>query len=317
MARKKIYIPEEVKQAIKQHLSAKYPIALEGFMSGNEEEDTLTGDLGATLRVKDQKVQVRGEGNEFPGEWTWSIDYYKFRGRGPSATESKVGADGLFELALKRGSYVEKKSLLFQAKIEWKNDPNLIKEAIKLSNWREASFVLNFTPTKFEAIDLDTIISSRGKRNDKIVVKPLDEFIGSDFLDCKVGDVDLRYNAISRKLIWRAQSGEVVATRFSIPSRISIQISAPKVPNQRYPDIDKEIRIEEIHNYRMNADEEEMLSLIGSYTDRELKMARSEKAHIYHSDKHFFGDQLLDELMKKRMQEINLAYDILKKKKKE
>jgi hypothetical protein len=30
--------------------------------------------------------------------WTWSIDYTKFRGRGPGAAEKALGADGILEM---------------------------------------------------------------------------------------------------------------------------------------------------------------------------------------------------------------------------
>ncbi len=313
MSRRRLYIPEEVKQDIQRHLSEKYPIALEGFRSANEDEDTLTGDLGATLRIKNQKVFIKSSQDEMPGDWTWSIDYHKFRGRGPGATEKKLGADGVFELSLKVGSRVEKKSLLFQSKINWTNDPNLLNETIKLTTWREAAFILNFTPSEFEAIDIDSIIASRGKRNDSIGFTRLDKFIGTNFLDCIVGDVDLKYDAVSRKLIWRTIEGQIVATKFSVPHKIAIQIAAPNKTYGHNIKFDKEITNEEIHNYRMDASEEEMLSLSDNYTNTELRRARALKALIYHSDKLSLGDQLLDDLMKRRMQEINAAHESLRK----
>ncbi|BAV08641.1 hypothetical protein SAMN05421788_101100 [Filimonas lacunae] len=310
MTRKKLYIPEEVKADIKKHISSKYPLALEGFFSASEEEDALTGDLGGTLRIKNQRVFVKDSQIETPGEWTWSINYHKFRGRGPGATENKLGADGIFELTLQIGNRVEKKSLLFQSKISWKDDPNILREAIKLTTWREAAFVLNFTPTEYEAIDLDTIIKSRGKRPSKINFTPLDQFIGENFLECIVGDIDLRYNATTRKLFWRTNDGQYVSTKFSIPQRIAIQINAPDLDtsNSKY----REIKNEDIHNFRMNTSAEEILSLENNYSPNELKKARAAKALIYHSDAHSFGDKLLDELLKVRMQEINVAHDFLK-----
>lgn len=314
MARKKLDIPNEVKKDIQKHLSEKYPLALEGFLSANEEEDALTGDLGATLRIRNQKVLVKNSEVGLPGVWTWGIDYHKFRGRGPGATENKLGADGIFELTLKVGRKVEKKSLMFQSKINWTNDDNLIKETIKLTTWREASFILNFTPTEFEAIDIDSVVLSRGKRNDKIKITPLDKFIGTNFLDCVVGDVDLKYDGRARKLIWRTTTGQIVATKFSIPHKIALLISAPKAPYGHNFKFDKEIKNEEIPNYRMEASPEEMLNLSDNYSPDELKKAMASKSLIYHSGTYSFGDAILDELMKRRMQEINSAHDLLKQK---
>ncbi len=314
MSRRRLYIPEEIKKDIQKHLSNRYSTALDGFWSANEEEDALTGDLGATLRIKNQKVYVQSSQIEKPGEWTWSIDYHKLRGRGPGATENKLGADGIFELTLKVGTRVEKKSILFQSKIDWSNDPNLIKEAIKLTTWREAAFILNFTSKEFEAIDLDSVIASRGKRTDIIKPVRLDKYIGTTFLDCIVGDVDLKYDGRSRRLIWRTIEGQIVATKFSIPHKIAIQVIAPNITHGHNLQFDKEIKNEDIHNYRMDASEQEVLSLDEKYSDTELKKARKSKIQIYHPDTYNFGDALLDELLKRRAQEINTAHDNLKQK---
>lgn len=312
MARTRLNIPEEVKTKIKKHLSQRYKLAVDGYFSASEDEDTLTGDLGATFRIKGQKVFVENSQIEFPGEWTWSMDYHKFRGRGANATENALGADGLFELTLKIGNRIEKKSILFQSKINWTNDPNLVKQVIKLTTWREAAFVLNFTPTEFEAIDLDSIISSRGKNGKNIGIIPLDKFIGENFLDCIVGDVDLRYDALSRKLVWRSNSGKIVATKFSVPHKIAIKI---KAPNRNYGNklkYDKEIKNEEIHNYRMESSEEEILSIGSNYSKTDVRKARAAKALIYHSDLLNLEDYRLNDLIKRRMQEINRAHDLLK-----
>lgn len=240
------------------------------------------------------------------------MDYHKFRGRGPGATENRLGADGLFELTLRTSEKIEKKSLLFQSKINWMDDRKLLNEAIKLTNWREAAFVLNFTATEFEAIALDIVISCKGKRNDNMEVTPLDVFIGSEFLNGIVGDVDLKYDAVSRRLIWKAMTGEIVSTKFSIPQRIAIQMQAPGVNYGGFMKYDKSIDNEEIHNYRMNVSDEEILSLGVTYSATELKNARAKKALVYHSDILNLDDILCNKLMKSRMQEVNAAHDSLK-----
>ncbi|MEB2776380.1 J domain-containing protein [Algoriphagus sp. D3-2-R+10] len=312
MARRPLSIPEEVKVKIREHISESYKNALDGYYSANEEEDALTGDLGATLRVKNQKVIVKSEKQS--GTWTWSINYHKFRGRGPGATESLLGADGIFELSLKEGNYIQKKNLLFQSKMNWKDDPNLIQQTLKLTTWREAAFVLNFTPDVFEAIDLDTVISSRGKRLELTKTKKLDEFLGHDFLNCHVGDMDLKYDGKARKLIWRTNKGETVATKFSIPHRIAVEVKAPTRTHGNDMNYDREIPHDEIYKNRMEASKEDILSLEYNATLKELKKARIGKALIYHSDKFTFKDDLLNEIMKTRMHEVNQAHDSLKQK---
>lgn len=201
---------------------------------------------------------------------------------------------------------------MFQSKINWSNDSNLIKEAIKLTTWREASFILNYTSNEFEAIDIDSVIESRGVRNDKITAIPLDKYIGENFLNCLIGDLDLKYDASYRRLIWRTNSGQIVGTKFSIPHKIAVSIKAPNINYGRNLQYDKEIENNEIHNFRMDASENDILSLDDNYSINDLKKARAKKVLIYHSDTFNFGDKLLDELMNRRMQEVNVAHDILK-----
>jgi len=312
MARRTIYIPDEVKEKIREHLSARYPYALEGFQSASEEEDALTGDFGSSLRTNNQKVFVKNNQQELPGEWTWGITYKKLRGRGPDSSEKRVGADGVFELMVRNGIRVETKSMLFQSKIYWQNDPNLFKQAIKLSTWREAAFLLNFTPSAIEAIDLDNTIMSRGKRQDETKSTNIDQFIGNDFLNCRVGDADLYYDAVKRILRWKSSDGSIVSTKFSIPNRLRITITAPSRGDDYYG---RQISNEEIHNHRMDATAEDILSLGTSYSKSELKKARTLMAKIYHADTLDLSDLELVDLTNKRMQEINRAFDDLKSKK--
>ncbi|RYE24668.1 MAG: hypothetical protein EOP45_05580, partial [Sphingobacteriaceae bacterium] len=191
MARRNLSIPYEVKNSIKSHLKERCEIALEGYESASEEEDTLTGDLGATLRIKNQKVEVKEANLGNRGTWNWSMTYSKFRGRGPNATENVLGADGIFELTLNVGNIIEKKSIMFQSKKDWVFDPNILIQSIKLSNWREAAFVLNFTNSQFQAFDLDTVIAAKGNKPAVENSNSLETFLGQDFLDCIVGDVNL------------------------------------------------------------------------------------------------------------------------------
>lgn len=304
---RKLYMPAEVKEAISDHINNSVENAKDGYLSANEDEDTLTGHLGASLRIKNQKVKV--EQSEIRGTWKWSIEYYKFRGRGANATEKYLGADGIFELHLNFGRRLEKKSMLFQAKKMWEEDKLILDQCIKMSTWREAAFLLNYTPVEFEAYFLDDAIRSRGTKSQSTSPNTLAGFLSEHFLECKIGDLDLDYDASSRKLYWRTISGELVATKFSIASRISVKID---VPNQKLTGDRKADRIisnEEIHNFRMHANEEDILSLKIDHTESELKKARKNLALTYHSDRLNVGDQLLQELLNRRMQEINKAYD--------
>jgi hypothetical protein len=159
MARR-LYIPAQVLDAISDHISIAVEKAVQGFWSANEDEDTLTGHLGACLKTGTRTVAVTRE--EINGPWKWSIDYSKFRGRGRNATESYLGADGILELSLDMGYRRDTKSLLFQSKIDWDNSPDLVEQAIVMSTWREAAIGINYTSTSFDAYSLDSILASRG-----------------------------------------------------------------------------------------------------------------------------------------------------------
>jgi hypothetical protein len=307
--KRKLYIPEEVKFSILTHLQDSINKAISGYLSAYEDEDTLTGHLGACLKAR-KTVQVPSAGNKLEGKWTWSIDYYKFRGRGADATESYLGADGIFELTLNYANELQKKSLLFQAKKEWHNtDKSLFSQCIKLSTWREAAFVLNYTPNVFEAILIDDVIRFRGSRANIGNVSNLVNFLGNDFLDCEIGDNDLEYDAIARRLIWRSYNGQTVGTMFSPKSRIRLKINSPKRRDMRSGY--REVPNSDIYDNRMEASPEDILSLKAQYTQQDLKKARRALALAYHLDKLDALDELNKQILNRRMQEINGAYDEL------
>jgi len=314
MARRRLYIPKEVKVKIKEHLDEKYPLVLDGYYSASEEEDGLTSDFGGVIRIKNQKVKVID--NEINGTWTWSINYTKFRGRGNNATEKRIGADGIIELELKMGNRIETKSALFQSKKNLVKDSKILGQILLLTTWREAAFVLNFEPEDYEVYTLDSILKSGGKKPSEQKVKNIAEFLGTDFLDCIIGDTDLKYDARRRILRWRSMEGITVATKFSIPHRLSIKVNAPQksLRNNWY---NKEIENSEIHNYRMDATVEEMLSLPKNYSHKDLKKARNEIAKLYHPDRYgFLNLEGLEKIITRRMQEANFAYEELEKIKK-
>jgi hypothetical protein len=89
------YLPEAVENSIRRHVRKAVTIAAEAHSSAQEDEDAVTGQLGVLLRTRRSK-QVRAEGRT----WTWAINYQKFRGRGPKATERVVGADGILEFSV-------------------------------------------------------------------------------------------------------------------------------------------------------------------------------------------------------------------------
>lgn len=311
--RRRIYMPEEVKQSIREHFATAIKSALEGYSSAVEDEDTMTGHLCAKLRVGMRRVMVSEA--QISGEWRWSINYYKFRGRGVGAMEKYLGADGIFELKLTSGARIDSKSLLFQAKMEREGGAGLLKQCTKLSTWREASFVANYAEAGFQAIPLDVVIGRRGGAGSFTNARPLEEYLGREFLDCFVGDDELRYDSQSRRLIWRAMNGEIVATRFKLKHRVRVRVQAPRT-GDTIPGVDQEISPEQIHDYRMAATAEEILGLVSGGEVSALKEAQRRLAASYHPDRFTNLDELSQKIMTRRMQEVNDAIDQLRPKRK-
>lgn len=309
---KSLFFPPPVRAAIAEHIKESVGKAEDGYLSAHEDEDALTGHLGGSLRISNQTVVAVGP-DEREGLWTWSVDYTKFRGRGKQATEKVIGADGIFEIRLQNRDQILRKSLLFQAKKEWENDPNLFRQSLLLSNWREAAFVLNYSPTGFQAIELDGIVASRGKRPPNIVARPLSEFLAHDFVDCIVGDTALRYDAQRRILSWLTMSGETVTTRFITRHRFRINVSAPQPHTLNVPRI---IKHDEIFRHRMSAEYEDVLGVRATAPEKDKAKARNALAQTYHPDQLNVQDDFLRFLATERMKEINFAYDQLKKPKK-
>lgn len=109
--RRQLNIPLLVKQAIEAHVRKRMAEVEERFHSAAEDEDTFTGHLGALLGTSERQVLVDGQ------PWYWSIEYTKFRGRGKGATESYIGADGIFEIRVHGIEVAGRKSVLFQSKM--------------------------------------------------------------------------------------------------------------------------------------------------------------------------------------------------------
>jgi len=106
-------IPAAVFQSVQGRLLRSANLAQEGWEAGSDEEDTLTGDLGARL-ARNWSRPIRVDGNQ----WRWRVTYKKFAGRGPGAFEAVVGADGIVQVEVMpfASAVALYKGILFQAK---------------------------------------------------------------------------------------------------------------------------------------------------------------------------------------------------------
>jgi hypothetical protein len=303
--RRNSFLPAELLDVIKKHIQEAVEDALASYYSASEEEDVMTGVLGHSLKSNIQEFEFQGQ------KLKWSIDFYKFRGRGGKAAEKFLGADGIFELNILNGTMFElppifRKSLLFQAKNDWTSDKSVYHQSIKMSNWREAAFVINYTENKIESFFLDDAISNQGAKPKKSKGMPLSNFLADHFLPCKIGDTDLEYDAKRKILVWRNMENEWISTKFIAKNRIRFNIKIPERNNFKFERSDL-ISNSDIHKHRMKADVQDILAVNILGNEKEIKKAKNDMLGIYHTDRHEKISDFLLDILKKRSQEINEA----------
>lgn len=309
----RLFLPVEVVQSIVGHVREAVRRTIDDYPSVSEDEDTLLGHLGSKLKTGSQRVVVSDP--ELSGVWSWELDYIKFRGRGWGAAEKILGADGILTLSVDYGGRPQTKAALFQAKIEGVADRELVGQCAKLSNWREAAFVLNFAAHSIQAVDLESVFRAAIGRTRKLSGDDLAGFLANAFIPCLVGDLELNYDAVRKVLTWRSRSrnrSRLVATRFRVRHRLAIKArplrrrSGPPTPL---------IEAEEIYQHRMDVDPREALSLPSGFTEKSVKAKRKALAGIYHPDRHMElkSEPELLELLERRTQEFNAWSDELLK----
>ena len=307
------FLPTQVVESIASELRRGEARALVTYNSANEEEDTMTGHVFGQLQTPTIRVPVVTD--ETTGIWTWSLRYTKFRGRGPRATESFVGADGIIELAVDFGGEGFVKSALFQAKMKSAGGTDLVAQCLKLSTWREAAFVVDYSPDQLTASVIDDVIRRGGHVAAERDRTDLATFLVSEFVGCKIGDRDLRYDAVTRKLYWRDMTGERVSADFQIKHRAKLTVKAPRRRRTAPFRSSKLISPTEIHLHRMRATPEEILGIDVTASATTAKRAQRTRAQIWHPDTLGDAGNIYSDLLNRRMAEINNAYDQFKKSK--
>lgn len=305
-----IFIPEIVKEKIKSHLDNAIEKAIAGFESVYEDEDVLTGYLFGLMKIDEQTVEV--DDQEIGGTWKWSIDFKKFGGRGKGATESVLGADGIFELNMNRNGRIEKKSLLFQSKTDWKKkDTSLYNQCTKMLTWLGATTLINYTQKEFETFKIDDVFSNHGEKPS--TKNTLKNTLSNDFLDCLIGDSDLHYNAFEKKLIWLDQKNEFVSTKFNINRRLKINIKSPnKYPFEKLR-IDKEIPNSEISNHQL-MNENANYGIEKVWDKKELSKIQKKVSNTFHPDKHPNLPENAKNMLTEMMKQFNNQFDLQKEK---
>ena len=217
-------IPEHVFEAIQEHLRDGTAHAEQGWEAGSDEEDTLTGDFGASLRT-DGWIEEEQDGTS----WQWRVAYKKFRGRGKDAIEKTIGADGIFQVEVRpNDAEVVYKGVLFQAKKYRGSSRRQLRGQV--SDMEEVapggSAVFEFGPQGYNAIPGREVL----ERPDRITIRErragtrLADYLAGQFLPCKSGLRGLYYDAVRGNLIVPVAGREPRVIRVSLHHRITVEV---------------------------------------------------------------------------------------------
>lgn len=199
-------IPEQVRLVVAQHLRESSVAAQRGWKNAPTGEDTLTGDLGRSLRTEwSEQTEANGY------FWRWRIQYRKFgAGNQHSSEEKLLGADGIVQVEVKRfkvgvqpvssqtvslenveGEYEFQKGVLFQSKRHDSSDSKKLLDEVKLiEKLSEGNGIyVEYGPKEYrvslakEVIDVNGVVSKIPA--DKFF--QLGQFFADKFMECVVG----------------------------------------------------------------------------------------------------------------------------------
>lgn len=217
-------IPSSIFSAVQHELRARCEFAEQGWNAGSDEEDTLTGDLGASLRRPWQDV-FDPDAHQ---KWRWQVTYKKFRGKGKGADEKLFGADGIFEIAVQdqRTGTRFVKGLLFQAKKKGDTRKKKLEEQAKHMERivPGGAAIFEYGPSQYSAWDAiesapDLTVADAGKR-----ISRLGDYLANRFLTCKVGKLGIYYDAVGRSLVVPDETEGVRIVRARSGNRIRVEL---------------------------------------------------------------------------------------------
>lgn len=218
-------IPDQLFEAIQDHFRHQSRRAKGGWESGSEEEDTLTGDIGAYLR-RGWTRRVLADG----ALWRWRATYKKFRGRGRDALENKIGADGIVQVEVRRDGdpVVAAKGVLFQAKKgRLERDAHLMEQMSKMEILAPAgSVVFQYRADGcFVAPARDLLAAARHNQQlGAVRPAPLGDYLADTFLPCGIGLRDMYYDAVRSVLMVPLVVGRSRLLQARIVHRIALEV---------------------------------------------------------------------------------------------
>jgi hypothetical protein len=189
-------IPDAVFESVQKHLIVSGSRAEEGYPSGEEDEDTLTGDMFSAFRKPWTTQSVDGE------EWRWRLTCRKLRGRGYLATEHWIGADGIVQVEIFTPNLTTRKGILFQAKKNWRYRDSRLLDQVRMME-RVAtggSVVFNYSSDRYTAESGTQVLAHDG-HPPKTVPRSIGHYLAEEFLLCKTGRFDTFYDWNSKRLV--------------------------------------------------------------------------------------------------------------------
>jgi hypothetical protein len=219
-------IPPLVFASLQDKMRSGCEFAEQGWEAGSDEEDTLTGDLGASLRRPWQDV-FDPDSREV---WRWRVSYKKFRSKGKSADEKLFGADGIFEIAVldQRTGTRYVKGLLFQAKKKGDARKKKLEEQARQME-RIApggAAILEYGPNGYSAWDAAESLLNTTAGDELKRISRLGDYLAGRFLACKVGKLGIYYDAIRRSLVVPDETEGVRLVRARIGDRIRVEVES-------------------------------------------------------------------------------------------
>lgn len=227
-------IPQGVFREVQAHLREGAAHAEGGWEAGSDEEDTLTGDFGASVRTPGW-VESRDDG----ARWQWRITYKKLRGRGRDAPEKVIGADGIFQIEVRPfgTSVVIPKGILFQAKkYQGSSRSDLIPQVEDMERVAPgASAVFEFGPNGYFGVSGREILVTRQLDPDRVPhpERRLGSYLADEFLPCEAGLRGMYYDPFRGNLFVPLAGGEVRVVQISVRHRIALQVVSERSRGSR------------------------------------------------------------------------------------
>lgn len=218
-------LPRKIFKALQDHLRKGCKRGEQGWESGSAEEDTLTGDLGSSLRRPWHNMSDEGG-----RRWRFRVTYKKFRGRGKGADERVFGADGIVEVQIEDRQNGSKhgKGVLFQAKKKGdKRARKLLEQATKMERIaQKGAAIFEYGPDEYIGFDASTIIDQDLANSEGNTRARLGDYLADRFLPCDVGKRGMFFDAVGRAIVYTDKNGDLIRVRATLRHRLRIEVES-------------------------------------------------------------------------------------------